>query len=172
MHGVKLLKLASMVGLTQSAIARHLGVNRVKVHYWANGIRPIPQRYLAPLMDCVWYATGVYLAAHKEVPGSIAEAAGVRQLIKDLLGECYIENLELRREGPSAAIAPLVAALSPYTTMPDAALRKPAQAAELLRVATLLKDAAELLVKYGPLMDLVQAEEGALARVPESPSVA
>jgi hypothetical protein len=50
MDGKLLLAIAQAVGLSQAAIAKHLGINRVQPHYWAHGMRPLPTRFLEPLM--------------------------------------------------------------------------------------------------------------------------
>ena len=43
MLGIKICRLADAVGLTQAAIAEHLGVDRAQVNRWAKGVRPVPE---------------------------------------------------------------------------------------------------------------------------------
>lgn len=173
MYGKKLLQLAKLVGLNQSDIARHLGVNRVQVHHWASGTRPIPVKTREPLMKFLYEAVQRYLAeGWGDVPvykggvpggGLIAPRAGdasewdppPRRLIEDLLFQCMIENLELRGMGPSATVPALALAMEKYQTMDPASLRKAENAEALRALSVELLTHADLLLSLGPLQDLV-----------------
>ena len=141
MHGKKLFELAKLVGLTQSAVARHLSISRVQVHFWAQGHRPIPAHSLKPLMDLVFEAVKAFLkAGHADTetpPSTLASlvpdswVSPLRQQIQELLYECGVENMELRGVGPSASITELAAEIGTYASMPAETLRKPENASHI-----------------------------------------
>jgi DNA-binding transcriptional ArsR family regulator len=168
MHGKKLFELAHIVGLTQSAVARHFRINRVQVHYWAQGQRSIPAHYLEPLMELVFQAVKAFLKAghaDTEAPPTLLEASSgnwvspFRRQIHDLLYECSLENIELRGVGPSASITELATEIGTYATMPTGALRKPENASHIRELSEKLLISSQMLVRLGPLMDLV-ADDG------------
>ena len=43
MYGVSLLHLARLVGISQTALADHIGISNVQVHYWTRGSGRFPR---------------------------------------------------------------------------------------------------------------------------------
>lgn len=170
MHGKKLMELARMVGLSQSDIARFLGVDRVQPHAWARGKRPIPRATLGPLMRCIHGAVERYLAQGR---GDVGVFSGMRQeerglaavlfdppprpRIEALLWECIIENMELRGVGPSTWIQGAAVALEKYQTMDSASVRKPENAEPLRQLGAEISTYADMLLTLSPLFDLATA---------------
>lgn len=170
MHGKKLMELARMVGLSQSDIARFLGVDRVQPHSWASGKRPIPRATLGPLMRFIHGAVERYLA---EGRGDVGVFAGMRPgerglaavlfdpplrpRIEALLWECVIENMEIRGVGPSTWIQGAAVAMEKYQTMDPASVRKPENAEPLRQLGAEIQLYADMLLNLNPLFDLVAA---------------
>lgn len=168
MHGKKLLELARMVGLSQSDIARFLGVDRVQPHAWASGKRQIPRATLGPLMRFIHGAVERYLA---EGRGDMGVFAGLRPderglaavlfdppprpRIEALLRECLVENMELRGVGPTATLPGLALAMEKYQTMDPASLYKPENAEALRKLGADIQVHGEMLLALGQLFALV-----------------
>ena len=186
MHGVKLLTLANVVGLSQSAIASHFGITRVQVHRWAHGQRPIPQHYLAPLMELVYQAYKRYDAALGQTgdafrqffvqgeelfEGSVSDLLDPtfhelravrtkhRALVRELLEQCIEENMELRGEGATASIASILVALEAFKDVRPTDLRKPIHAERLAELARSLAVYADIAGQLGPLLEIVTEEQ-------------
>ncbi len=166
MHGVKLLALADIVGLSQSAIAAHFGINRSQVNRWARGQRQIPQRFLSSLMDLVFQAAKCSLA--QLTPNGFITLAEIRDLptretlctqITELLLECINENMELDRRGPTASVASTLVALEAFQGMSPADMRKPVNTQRLVELATYLLTYGKMVSQLGPILDLVSEED-------------
>lgn len=80
-----MLEIAQTVGLSQAAIANQLGINRVQPHYWAHGLRPIPERFQRPLIALIM--------------------AAVQRFAVSPLPKGYGHSLEERHEAEKARLA-------------------------------------------------------------------
>jgi hypothetical protein len=104
----KLFELADLVGLSQTDIAEHLGLNRAQVNRWVHGVRPVPQSYVTKLIDFVIAAVERRLEQLATQPLGLAEVAApkqssrvqLRRQILGLLRECHAAETEVD-EGPT-----------------------------------------------------------------------
>lgn len=53
--GVLLLDIAHALGLSQAAVARHLGISKSQVGRWHIGSRPMPAKYLVSVCQLLDY---------------------------------------------------------------------------------------------------------------------
>lgn len=150
MHGKKLLQLAKIVGLSQSAIARHLGIHRAQVQRWFHGTRPIPAKTIGPLIRIISEAVEQAMTAK----GEESAWTGMAQA---LLNQCIIENLRGHGINQIPSLQEYADRIAYYGKMDQAILRKTDKAEELLRLGTNIKVYAELLLAVGPLLSLVAA---------------
>jgi transcriptional regulator with XRE-family HTH domain len=174
MLGIKLCELADLVGLSQTAIAKHFDINRAQVNRWARGVRAVPQRYLLRLIDFVMDAARHRLQELDTKPFGLAEVAETadptwslqgssrvqrRQQILTLIHECRAAEAELTNEGPTAVIPRVVEELDPWKTMPPEEIAKPVNAQNLFRLAGELLYYADLLRRISPIDDLLLTEK-------------
>lgn len=168
MQGIKLCELAQLVGLTQSDIAKYLGITRVQVHRWAHGVRPLPERFRTELTAFVMravrcrveeliHAKRPALAALSSNPDSSPQAQLLEQLVL-LAGECLYADREAAGEGPTAVVPTLLNALDPFRTMSPEEMRKPANAEKLRQLTTSLGEYAALLCRISPMFDFLPQE--------------
>jgi transcriptional regulator with XRE-family HTH domain len=173
MIACKLLEVAHLVGLSQSAIARHVGVPRQQVHLWAHGKRVVPKRYREALVTLISEASQQCLQrAEAMAPLSLADAVRYAQgdpprqrlvhrvaaQIDRLLAEWLAENLEAKGLGPTASVFGVLEALEGYKTMTPAEMRKPANAQRLQALGAYLQEYGTMLRRIGPIQDLVSEE--------------
>ena len=167
MLGRKLCELAQLAGLTQSDMAKHLGVTRVQVHHWAHGVRPLPEHCRTKLTAFVMEA--VRRRVEELKPPALAALAGPRRSLTPreklknqlllLAGECLIADMEAVGEGPTATVPDVLNALDHFKTLNPEELRQPANAEKLSQLATSLAEHADLIRRIGPLFDVLHKEE-------------
>src|SRR6266566_7897585 len=109
MLGIKICGLANAVGLTQAAIAEHLGVDRAQVNRWAKGVRPVPEHMRTALIMYVLSAVRRCvddIDTKLEKTGHLGQVtlSDLRRSLMEVTGECLSEDIETAREGPTAAI--------------------------------------------------------------------
>jgi transcriptional regulator with XRE-family HTH domain len=161
MLGIKLLGLAEAVGLTQTAIAEHLGVAPPQVNRWAKGVRAVPEHIRTALTAYVLSAV-----RHRvdELDASLAGSGPLRQVVivdlrrrlMKLADECLVEDMEAAGEGPTAAIRGGLEVLAPFAKMSQKEMLKSANAARLLQLAEALRTQAALLCRIAPMFDVLK----------------
>jgi transcriptional regulator with XRE-family HTH domain len=166
MLGIKLCGLADEVGLTQAAIAEHLGVDRAQVNRWAKGVRPVPEYIRTALTAYVIRAVRRCvdeLDASRAGLGLLGQVPIVdrRRKLVMLARECLLEDMEAAGEDATATIHGGLEALDPFKTMTPAELLKPANAEKLLQLAEALKAEAALLCRIAPMFDVLKEKRDA-----------
>jgi transcriptional regulator with XRE-family HTH domain len=158
-----LLELADHVGMSQSAIARHLGVERSNVSYWARGKREVPEHHRETLLKLV-FTKAKEQAAHVKAMGQAARAKGMlphahRRFFRKLfllVVECRAENLSAHGLADTASIESFLRQLDHFKGMPQEALCKPETAHKLFILSRGLASLAMINEQHGPLMELAE----------------
>jgi transcriptional regulator with XRE-family HTH domain len=170
----KLLELASLVGLSQSDIARHFGITRSQVHLWARNKRVVPKRYRDALVTLVLEETCGCIDLAARQPMSLGEAAQISAgsplpkprlrerlvtQVRTLLDDWRAENLEAHGLGPTTSVFGVLEALESYKAMTPADMRKPANAQRLQALGAYLQEYATILNRIGPMEDILEEDE-------------
>ena len=152
-----LCELAEHVGLSQTAIARHLGVDRTSVNYWARGHREVPERHRQALLDLVFEKTKKQEAlAKKTWPlGSLRRRHFFRRLLPLIL-ECRAENLAGHGLADTVSVASFVQQLDHFKGMPQEELYKPETAQKLFALSRGLANLATVNEQHRSLMELAE----------------
>jgi hypothetical protein len=149
-----LCELAHHVGLSQTAIARHIGVERTSVNYWARGHREVPEHHRQALLDLVFVKAKEQAARAKTWPPQ-ARRRFFRKLFPLVL-ECRAENLYAHGLADTDSVADLVRQLDHFKTMPEDELAKPETATKLLTLSQGLANLITINQQHGPLMALAK----------------
>jgi transcriptional regulator with XRE-family HTH domain len=149
-----LCELAAHVGLSQTAIARHLGVDRANVSYWARGHREVPEHHREALLALV-FAKAKQQAALAKTGLPQARRRFFRKLFLLVL-ECRAENLQAHGLADTDSVATLVGQIEAFKTMPEAELYKPETAKNLLTLSQGLANLITINAQHGPLMALAE----------------
>ena len=149
-----LCELADHVGLSQTAIARHLGVDRANVSYWARGHREVPEHHREALLALV-FAKAKQQAALAKTGLPQARRRFFRKLLPLVL-ECRAENLHARGLADTASVTTLVSQIEAFKTMSEAELSKPETAKRLLTLSQGLANLIVINTQHGPLMALAE----------------
>jgi hypothetical protein len=178
----KLFELADLIGLSQTDIAAHLGLNRAQVNRWVRAVRPVPQHYRTQLTDFIMAAVERRLEQLATLPLGLAEVAAperspreqLRRQILGLLRECHAAEAECAGEGPTTAIRGILEELERFKTLRPQELRKSANADALFRLAGALISSADLLRRISPVDELLRKEEESAddCRKPREPGAA
>ena len=158
-----LCELAAHVGLSQTAIARHLGVERANISYWARGHREVPEHHRAALLKLV-FTHAKAQAAHVKVQGQAARAKGMlshahRRFFRKLfllVVECRAENLAAHGLADTASIAHVLRQLEHFKGMPQEELCKPETAQKLFALSRGLANLATVNEQHRSLMELAE----------------
>jgi hypothetical protein len=169
MHPGKLLDIARCVGLSQVAVARHLGITAIQVSRWTHGKRPLPQKHLEKFWRLIMDKLQDFLESGQADLGengkprrglTAGEKTPFRRDLEALLLDLQIEYLELRGTGPSAWIESTFVALDALPRDPKE-LRKPANAARMIKLGRDIVRYGELLEHIGPIQTLLEETQHA-----------
>jgi len=151
-----LCELAEHVGLSQSAIARHLGVDQANVNYWARGHREVPERHRKALLNLVFLQAREQAARAKTWPlGSQRRRHFFRRLLPLIL-ECRAENLHAHGLADTVSVASFVQQLDHFKGMPQEELYKPETAQKLFALSRGLANLATVNEQHRSLMELAE----------------
>jgi hypothetical protein len=149
-----LCELAEHVGVSQTAIARHLGIDRVNINYWARGHREVPDHHLGALLAFI-FARARQQAALAKTWTPQARRRFFRKLLP-LVVECRAENLAARGLADTDSVAGLVAHLDRFKTMSAEQLDRPETTQQLLTLSQRLVHLLTVHSQHAPLMELVE----------------
>jgi len=168
-----LCELAAHVGLSQTAIARHLGVDRANVNYWARGHRELPEHHREALLTLVFVKAKEQAARAKTWPRP-ARRRFFRKLLP-LVVECRAENLAARGLADTDSVASLVAHIDHFKTLSEAELARPEVTQQLLTLSQRLVHLITVNSQHAPLAALVEelrdADPDALEREAAQPAL-
>ena len=155
-----LCELAAHVGLSQTAIARHLGVERANISYWARGHREVPEHHRAAMLALIFTKA-------KEVSKAKARAVRAKTLTPHqysrflrrlllLVLACRAENMAAHELTDTASIENFLRQLEHFKGMPQEELCKPETAHKLSILSRALASLAMINEQHGPLLALAE----------------
>jgi transcriptional regulator with XRE-family HTH domain len=163
MYARSLFRLMALIGLSQAAVARELGVTRQLVWKWANGVAPIPDERFEALKPVILRAVTEALAPPLRL------RLGARQwqerqlkLVQQIL-QC-VEDWQVERspDGPMALVHSASVALQKYAALDEATREELLQKAEHRRqYAAALSQALDslgVLDRLVPLRDDIMTQ--------------
>jgi hypothetical protein len=149
-----LCELAEFVGLSLTAIARHLGIDRANVSYWAHGHREVPEHHREALMQLV-FAKAKHQAALAKT-GLPATRRRFFRKVLPLILECRAENMEACGLADTASVADLVNQIAVFKALPAAELDQPETARRILTLSQGLANLITIQAQHGPLLALAE----------------
>ena len=149
-----LCELAEFVGLSLTAIARHLGIDRANVSYWAHGHREVPEHHREALMQLV-FAKAKHQAALAKT-GLPATRRRFFRKVLPLILECRAENMEACGLADTASVADLLTQIAFFKALPAAELDQPETAKKVLTLSQGLANLITINAQHGPLMALAE----------------
>ena len=164
MYQQKLLDIARCVGLSQGAVARHLGITAIQVSRWTHGKRPLPQKHLEKFWRLIMDTLQDFLDAGQADRGedgqpirgfTAGEKTPFRRDLETRLHDLQVEYLEIHGTGPSAWIESTFVALDALPRDPRE-LRKPANAARMIKLGNDLVRYGKLVALVGAMQDLLE----------------
>jgi hypothetical protein len=160
-----LCELAAHVGLSQSAIGRHLGVDRANVNFWARGHREVPEHHRQALLDLVFAK-----ARHQATLAKTWPRQQRRRFFRKLLPlvvEARAENLAVRGVVDTDSVASLVTHIERFKTMSQEELDKPETTQRLLTLSQRLVHLVTVHSQHAPLIALAEELKDADTDAPE-----
>jgi transcriptional regulator with XRE-family HTH domain len=149
-----LCELAAHVGLSQAQIARHLGIDKSNVSYWARGHREVPEHHREAFLTLV-FAKAKEEAARAKIGLPTRRRRFFRRLLPLVL-ECRAENLRERGLADTDSVASLVESIEVFKALPDEALLQPETARRLLTLSQALGNLITIQAQHGPLLALAE----------------
>lgn len=165
MYGVSLLHLARLVGLSQTALADHLGISNVQIHYWAQGERPIPAGQIPTLVKRITEALARALVMENtaglvvpldELGRRNHRIRSDRSALRELVEGVFAENLMRDGLPPSSSLANVVTVFEAYLALPRKEQWDMKQLWRLAEASTAMNVIAHLLLYLMPMVELLE----------------
>ncbi|HSX79834.1 MAG TPA: YdaS family helix-turn-helix protein [Candidatus Saccharimonadia bacterium] len=94
-HAKRFIDLAIESGLSRNEIARHLGINRIQVHRWIHGLRPVPEHYcrlIVELFNQHFQCSRQRLQSEADLPLTKGQRCRTLQLLA--IADAFIKELD------------------------------------------------------------------------------